>query len=252
MRLSVKKREMDFKSTKTLIVIPVFNEGRSIRCLVEEIRQLYPGIDLLVIDDGSTDNSTREAKAGGARTIRHVFNLGDGAARQTGFLYALRKGYDYLIHLDGDRQHSPREIPVVLTALQRGEADLVVGSRFLGKCNYRLHWLRKAGMWIFSRICSLIIKEKITDPTSGFRGMNRKAMGLYTGVYYPQHFPDADVIILSHFWGLKIKEVPVTMSATQSTALHRGGMILYYIYKMLLSSFVASLALSTKRRKHAA
>lgn len=240
------------ESDGILIAIPVYNEERSIRRLVKEVRMLYPDIDILVIDDGSTDNSAREAKKGGARTIRHVFNLGDGAARQTGFHYALRNGYDYLIHLDGDRQHSPREIPIFLSTLQRGEADLVVGSRFLGAYKYPLHWLRKAGMRIFSRFCSFILQEKITDPTSGFRGMNRKAMKFYTDVYYPQHFPDADVIISSYFWGLKIKEVPVTVSATQSTALHRGWLILYYIYKMLLSSFVSSLALSRKRRNHAA
>jgi len=89
-------------------------------------------MDILVVDDGSSDNSEGEARAGGAVVISHCFNLGDGAARQTGFLYAIRRGYDYIIHLDGDRQHTPREIPLFLNVLRRGEVDLVVGSRFSG------------------------------------------------------------------------------------------------------------------------
>ncbi len=229
------------KKDKVLILIPVFNEGRSIRQLVAEIRGLYPEMDVLVVDDGSRDRSADEARAGGANAVRHTFNLGDGAARQTGFLYALRRGYDYVIHLDGDRQHSPREIPLFLTVLRRDEADLVVGSRFLGKYTYPLPLSKKIGMKLFSGICSLVIRRKITDPTSGFRGLNRRAMKIYTTGYYPQHFPDADVIISSHFRGLRIREIPVTVAATQSSSLHRGGTIFYYVYKMLLSTFVSSL-----------
>lgn len=226
---------------RVLVLIPVFNEARSIRNLVSEIRRLYPDMEVLIVDDGSRDSSADEARAGGALVLSHVFNLGDGAARQTGFLYALRRGYDYLIHLDGDRQHTPREIPLFLDALRRDEADLVVGSRFLGEYTYQLSRIRKIGMRLFSTICSLALRRKITDPTSGFRGMNRRAMRIYTSGYYPQHFPDADVIISSHFQGLRIMEIPVTVAATQSGNLHQGGTIIYYIYKMLLSTFVSSL-----------
>ena len=234
---------------RVLVLIPVFNEARSIRNLVSEIRRLYPDMEVLVVDDGSRDGSVDAARAGGARVLSHVFNLGDGAARQTGFLYALRRGYDYLIHLDGDRQHTPREIPLFLDVLRRDEADLVVGSRFLGECTYQLSRMRKSGMKLFSTICSLVLRRKITDPTSGFRGMNRRAMKIYTSGYYPQHFPDADVIISSHFRGLRIMEIPVTVGATQSSNLHQGGTIIYYIYKMLLSTFVSSLRFSRGKEK---
>ncbi len=234
-------------SSGTLILIPVYNEEATIRKLVGEIRELYPEIPLLVVDDGSRDNSAAEARAGGAIVLRHPFNLGDGAARQTGFLYALRHGYRYLVHLDGDRQHCPREIALFIEALNRGEADLVVGSRILGQCSYPLSPGRRAGMKIFSLICSLVLRQKITDPTSGFRGMNRRAMWIFTGGYYPQHFPDADVIISSHFRGLRVREIPITVSLSRSSNLHRGGTAFYYIYKMLLSTFVSSLRFKRKQ-----
>lgn len=232
---------------RVLVLIPVFNEGKSIHNLVAEIRALYPEMDILVIDDGSGDDSAEEAKKGGAVVIRHGFNLGDGAARQTGFLYAIREGYDYVIHLDGDRQHSPREVYHFLNVLRHGEADLVVGSRFLGCHAYHLPLSKKIGMKLFSTICSLVIRQRITDPTSGFRGINRRAMDIYTRGYYPQHFPDADVIISSYFQGLTIREIPITVRASQSTDLHRGWTVIYYIYKMLLSTFVSSLRFSKNK-----
>ncbi|MCX6349691.1 MAG: glycosyltransferase family 2 protein [Candidatus Aureabacteria bacterium] len=226
---------------KTLVLIPVFNESRSLGNLIGEIRSRYPALDVAVVDDGSRDDSAVIAREKGCLVFSHAFNLGDGAARQTGFLYALRGGYDYVVHLDGDRQHSPREIARLFEELRKEETDLVVGSRFLGACTYRLPRIRKIGMKIFSLICSSVIRQKITDPTSGFRGVNRRALKVFTSGYYPQHFPDADVIIYAHFQGLKIREIPVTMSASQSRSLHRGMTIVYYIYKMLLSSFVCSL-----------
>lgn len=239
------------RQLKTLIVIPAFNEGGTIGSLVGEIRREYPELDILVVDDGSSDDSADRARAAGARSARHLFNLGDGAARQTGFLYALRRNYDYVIHLDADRQHSPAEIPLLLKELREGKADLVVGSRFLGSCDYRRSLPRKAGMRIFSILCSLATGQKITDPTSGFRGLNRSALRIFTESFYPQHFPDADVIIFSYSRGLKIKEIPVTMSASQSLNLHRGWTVVYYIYKMLLSTFVCTLTPKTKEPSHA-
>lgn len=233
----------------TLILVPAHNEGASIRGLVREIRELYPEIPVLVVDDGSVDDTPAAARAGGAIVIRHPFNLGDGAARQTGFLYALRAGCRFLVHLDGDRQHSPGEIDRFITALRRDEADLLVGSRFLGECTYPLSPGRRMGMRIFSLICSLVTRQKITDPTSGFRGLSRRALKVFTQGYYPQHFPDADVIISAHFRGLRIREIPITVSPTHSTSLHRGGTVFYYIYKMLLSTFVSSLRLKRDQIK---
>jgi glycosyltransferase involved in cell wall biosynthesis len=234
-----------------LIVLPVYNEGKTIGALVTEIRRDYPGMDILTVDDGSSDDSAALAREAGARVARHLFNLGDGAARQTGFLYALRGNYKYVIHLDADRQHSAAEIPLLLRELREGKADLVVGSRFLGSCNYHRSLPRRVGMKTFSLLCSLATGQKITDPTSGFRGLNRKALRIFTSGFYPQHFPDADVIISSYSRGLRIKEIPVTMSASQSLNLHRGWTVVYYIYKMLLSTFVCTVTPKTKEPSHA-
>jgi len=228
----------DKAAGKVLIVIPAYNEGKTLEGLTAEIRRLFPLLDILVVDDGSR---RPQRISGGAKLIRHPFNLGDGAARQSGFLYALRHGYDFVIHLDADGQHLPAEIPSVLQPLQDGQADVVVGSRFLGRCNYKVPFLRRVGMRLFSLVCSLVVRRRITDPTNGFRGLNRRALELYTRGFYPQHYPDADVIISSHFRGLAIREVPVTVDPSASESLHRGMRIFYYIYKMFLSTFVAIL-----------
>ncbi len=234
---------------ETLILVPVYNESASVRELVGEIRKLYPEIPVLVVDDGSRDGSAAEARGAGAIVFSHAFNLGDGAARQTGFLYALRNGFKYLVHLDGDRQHAPEEIAGFIAELRREESDLIVGSRFLGRCAYTLSPGRKIGMKLFSLICSVVIRQRITDPTSGYRGLNRRALKVFTEGYYPQHFPDADVIISAHFRGLRIREIPITVSPTRSVSLHRGGTIFYYIYKMLLSTFVSCLRLKRDQIK---
>jgi len=223
---------------RVLVVVPAYNEGQSLADVVAAIRKGYPGFEIAVVDDGSRPPL---GPFPGARLLRHPFNLGDGAARQTGFLYALRTGFDFVVHLDADAQHKPEEIPLLLGPLRAGEADLTVGSRFLGRCNYRVPALRRLGMRLFSLICSAVVRQRITDPTNGFRGLNRRALETYTRGYYPQHFPDADVIISSHFQGLRIREVPVTVDPTESGNLHRGGGIFYYVYKMLLSTFVATL-----------
>jgi len=223
---------------KTLIILPSYNEEETLGGLVREINSLFPELDILVIDDGST---VEQGPFPGIPVIRHFLNLGDGAARQTGFLYALKNGYSYVIHLDADGQHLPSDIPRLLEPLKNGQADLIVGSRFLGKCNYRVSPMRLFGMRIFSLVCSTVVRRRITDPTSGFRGLNYKALLLYTAGFYPQHYPDADVIISSHFRGLTIQEVPITVNPTRSENLHRGGRIFYYVYKMFLSTFVAIL-----------
>lgn len=243
--------EDDKPQPRVLVLIPVLNEANSIGELASEIRRKYPGFDLLVVDDGSTDDSAERARANGAVVLRHSFNLGDGAARQTGFLFARRGGYDLLIHLDGDAQHTPDEVGLLFDELRRGQADLVVGSRFLGSCRYDPGITKRIGIGLFSLICSLAVRQKITDPTSGFRGLNRRAIELFTSGYYPQHYPDADVIISAHYNGLNIREIPVSMNPTRSVNLHRGGKIFYYLYKMLLSTFVSILGDPYGRKKNA-
>jgi glycosyltransferase involved in cell wall biosynthesis len=166
--------------------------------------------------------------------------MGYGAALQTGFKYAAIKGYEYVIHLDGDGQHEPEYISKILSELQQGQLDIVIGSRFLGPNRFGMTLAKRLGIFFFRTLVSILIKQKITDPTSGFRGLNKKAIRFYVTDIYPDDFPDADVIIMSHLAGLKIKEIPVTMYPnTTRKSMHRGPLRpLYYIFKVLLSILV--------------
>ncbi len=221
-----------------LIVIPAYNEEQNLANTINNVRRAMPAVEIAVVNDGSKDNTSGAAKDAGVILINHPVNLGDGAARQTGFKYALENHYEYVINLDADGQHDARDIPRIFKELQNGGFDIIIGSRFLGAGQYDTPFLRNLGMKIFSYIVSLTTGKLITDPTSGFRGINVKAMKFYVKHFYPEYYPDADVIIASHNAGLKIKEVPVNMNKrVQGKSLHSGLSPLYYIYKMCLSIF---------------
>ncbi len=228
---------------ETIIVIPAFNEEANLASLIGKIRTSVPGIDILVVDDGSGDRTSRVAGMAGAIVVRLPFNLGYGAALQTGFKYALMKRYRYVIQMDADGQHDPGSIGLLLKEIGKGDIDVVIGSRFLDpEGHYKVPWLRKAGISLFSRIASFIIHQKITDPTSGFQALNRDAVRFHASPYYPTDYPDADTIIMLHRAGLRIKEVPVRMYPSVSgKTMHSGLKPVYYMFKMFLSMFVTLL-----------
>lgn len=229
------------KKNITLIVIPAFNEQKHIADVVSKIRNLPLPVDILVVDDSSTDATAHIAKSKGAKVISLPFNMGYGASLQTGFKYATENKYEYIIHLDADGQHEPESIDSLIKGIQNGQADIVIGSRFLVNPNYPLDIPRRIGIAIFRTITSFIIKQNITDPTSGFQALNRKAFELYSNIY-PVDFPDADIIILSYFAGLKIREIPVKIYPKSSgKSIHSGLKPFYYAFKMFLSIFVTLL-----------
>jgi len=196
----------------------------------------------VVVDDCSPDRTAEVARNAGAVVLRLPINLGDGAARQTGFKYAARLDADWIVQMDGDGQHRPESIPALLAPIRAGEADLVIGSRFLGMGDYRTQAARRVGMRLFSRITSWVTARPITDPTSGFRAMNRRAYRFFCGDAYPQQYPDADVLIAADRAGLRLLEVPVLMrQSTTGQTIHAGLRPLYYVYKMMLSIFVTML-----------
>jgi len=219
---------------KTLIIIPAFNEAAAINRILQELKSNYPDYDILVIDDFSGDQTVNEAKkVSGIKVLRLAINIGYGAALQAGYKYALRNNYDYLVQLDADGQHDPENIKDLLSAIEDSSADIVVGSRFLGKVEYHIGLVRLIGMKVFALIAGM------TDPTSGFQAMNRKALRFYASDIYPSDFPDADVIIMSRRAGLRIKEIPVTMRKSLSNhSMHHGLIALYYVFKMFLSIMV--------------
>ncbi len=235
---------------RVLVIIPAYNEEPTVARVIAGARQHAPQADVVVVDDGSTDRTAEVARAAGATVISHPINLGDGAARQTGFKYAFRRGYERVVQLDGDGQHDPACIPDLLAALRPGVADVVIGSRFLEDKGYKAQPVRRVGMILFSAIASLVTGQRITDPTSGYRAMTREVVSLYVTDAYPQHYPDADVLITSHFAGFRIIEVPVRMfQNVTGKSIHSGWRPAYYVFKMLLSIFVNLLRKRPRRRE---
>ncbi len=231
------------KHSNIIIVIPAYNEEGNIGPLIHRIREKLHDVDILVIDDGSADRTARAAEKAGASVARLPFNMGYGAALQTGFKYALRHRYQYVVQMDADGQHDPESVLILLKEIQKEKADVVIGSRFLdGSGSYRTTVTRKMGMGLFGKLATMVTGQHVSDPTSGFQALNRDALRFYASRFYPVDYPDADVLIMLHRAGLHVKEVPVIMHARQQgMSMHSGLKPVYYIFKMLLSMFVTVL-----------
>ena len=231
---------------RPLVIVPAYNEERGIGRVIGSVRREMPEADILVVDDGSADGTARAAYSAGAAVARHPFNLGYGAALQTGYRFATRAGYEVLVQMDGDGQHDSSCIGVLLEPIRLGEADVAIGSRFLGgtggaapKAAYDVPLARKIGISLFRAITALIIRQRITDPTSGFQAMTRAVFSSFIGEKFPADYPDADVIIMLHRSGFRIVEVPVRMFENpDKKSMHSGLKPLYYMFKMFLSIFV--------------
>jgi glycosyltransferase involved in cell wall biosynthesis len=223
------------------VIIPAYNEAIRITSTIAGIKKLL-NADIIVVSDGSTDSTVNEAKAEGALVIELPFNLGYGAALQTGFKYALKEGYSFAVQMDADGQHDPSAIQSLIEPVLKNEVDIALGSRFLGESDYKAPFIRRIGMFFFAGIVHLVTGKKVTDPTSGFQALNRRVMEFYASDAYPVDYPDADVIIMLHRRGMRFKEVPVTMKrAVGKVSMHSGLKPFYYTFKMLLSILVTLL-----------
>jgi glycosyltransferase involved in cell wall biosynthesis len=223
---------------KILTIIPAYNEEGSVGKVIEELRVYLSRADILVVNDGSTDLTSEKAKAYGTMVLDLPFNLGIGGAMQAGYRYAWENGYDIAIQVDGDGQHDPREIGKLLRALEEKKIDIALGSRFIGDSEYKSSTMRRIGISIFSRVLSMIVRQKITDPTSGFRAANRKAIQLFAS-NYPQDYPEPEAVVLLHQCRLKMGEIPVGMSKRYSgeSSITKIRSV-YYVVKVLLAIFV--------------
>ena len=236
-------------ASTTLIIIPARNEEARIAGVIRGILAQAPHAHVLVVDDGSTDQTRKVSLEAGASVVSHPFNLGYGAALQTGYKHALLKGYHDLVQMDGDGQHDPSFITDLLRVIQDGEADIAIGSRFLevkgprsDRTPYRATFTRRMGMRFFGAITSVIIKQDVTDPTSGYQAINRRVLAWASGDRFPFDYPDADVIIMLHRGGFRIREVPVLMfESRDKKSMHSGWKPLYYVFKMCLSILVTLL-----------
>jgi glycosyltransferase involved in cell wall biosynthesis len=226
------------QALRGLAIIPAYNEEGSLGIVLEEIHAAEPDLEIVVIDDASTDSTVRVAAEAGVAVVRLPFNVGIGGAVQTGYQYALEHGFELAIQVDGDGQHDPSEIGRVLEPILDGRADLVVGTRFVEGGGYRGTRLRRIGIRIFAGVVSLMVGQRVSDTTSGFRAVNRKALRLFAAEY-PHDYPEVESIVLLSRYGLRMLEVPVQMRVREAgnssiTALRAA----YYMIKVLLALFI--------------
>jgi glycosyltransferase involved in cell wall biosynthesis len=223
---------------KRLAIVPALNEEQTVGRVVDEIRAFDPGFDIVVVDDGSVDRTAGVAADRDVHLLRLPFNLGIGGAMQTGYRFAFEHGYDIAVQVDGDGQHDPSQLPTILAPVLSGEADLCVGSRFTGSGQFRSSFARRVGIKIFARLVSLVVRQKVTDTTSGFRAVNRRAIALFAADY-PHDYPEVEATVMCVKHKLRLTEVPVEMrerggGSSSITALRS----IYYMAKVLLAIFV--------------
>ena len=234
---------------KTMVLIPAYNEEARIAEVVGSVRRVVPEYDIIVVNDGSRDNTAASANAMGATVISHPFNMGYGVAIQTGYKYAHANGYDFIVQMDGDGQHDPAYIQHLLKPVMAGESDFAIGSRFLDVESYEPSLARRIGMTLFRKAVSWLTGMRITDSTSGYQAFNREVARYFTTEVFPCDYPDADMLITLHRAGFSIREIPVRMYAnTDGKSMHGGFTSLYYIFKMFLSIFVTLLRKKERRR----
>ena len=227
----------DTAPPRVLVALPAYEEEKTIGGLVDALRRRYP-YDVLVVNDGSTDGTSRAARDAGAIVLDLPCNLGIGGAVQTAFLYARDHGYGALVRIDGDGQHEIGDIPRVLDPILAGQADAVIGSRFLGETEYRGSIPRIFGIQHFRWLVNLFTGYRVTDPTSGFFAINRRLIDFYS-VHYPSDYPEVDAYILMHRLGARALEVPVRMydraGGKSSITTFRA---VYYMVKVTLSFLI--------------
>lgn len=232
------KVSLEYRALRILAIIPALNEERNIGKVVRGLLAHARPVDILVIDDGSTDGTAAVAAACGARVLRLPYNLGIGGAVQTGFMYARDHDYDIAMQVDGDGQHDVNEVDKIIAPLEGGECDVVIGSRYKVKGDYSAPCMRRLGMIIFSLVNSLLIRQKIADTTSGFRAFNKRAIR-FLADDYPSDYPEPEAVVLLGRSNFTIVEVPVLMNQRQYGKSSINSLrAVYYMIKVLLAIFV--------------
>jgi glycosyltransferase involved in cell wall biosynthesis len=225
---------------RMIAVVPAYDEEAAIGAVVREIATTDARFDVVVVDDGSADDTAAVAAAAGATVVQLPYNLGIGAAVQTGFRFALQRGYDVAVRLDGDGQHDPRELRKLLAPLESGEADIVTGSRFADDDPaYRPPLARRVGIVFFARLVSVLTGQRVTDTTSGFQALNRRAIALFAEDY-PSDYPEVEATLLVLKHRLRLVEVPVRMREREhGTSSITFVSSVYYMLKVTLALLIA-------------
>lgn len=234
---------------KTLVIIPAYNEEKRVISVVNECRKYTKDeIDIIIVNDGSEDGTLKLCEENGLDVISIPFNMGVGNALKTGFKYAIENRYKYVITLDADGQHNPSDIPKFLDELKSDEYDIIIGSRFLNGNTYEGSRIRILGIKLFAKLISLIIREKLTDVTSGYRGMNHRVLNFTIIDVFNFDYPDADFLLTLHRAGFRFKEIPVDMNKRLGgRSQHRGLKPVFYVFKMMQSIFIILLRGKSKK-----
>jgi hypothetical protein len=227
---------------RMLAVIPAYNEQGAIRRVVAGARDALPEADILVVDDGSSDRTAEEAEAAGAIVVRQPFNLGIGATVQTGLRFACEEGYDLVCRLDGDGQHDPADLPLLIAALVENRVDAVFGSRFLGHDPAMpIPPARRLGIGCFRMLVTLLTGQRVTDTTSGFCCLSRRAAEVLAR-YLPQDYPEVESRVVLHKAGLIAMEIPVQMRPrTTGVSSIDGWRSIYYAFKVSLAVLITGI-----------
>lgn len=241
----------------TLIIIPAYNEGKTIGSLLEQLLSTDASrfADILVINDASSDNTKEEVLAfqGRIRLINHIFNQGYGASLKTGYHYATRHHYRYVIQMDADGQHALINLSRMYERMQQPEApDILIGSRFMqGSVTFPVSFVKRTAIQYFRFIIRKSTGKEITDPTSGLQILNEKAFSYYAGYQnFDLKYPDANMIIKMLLLGYRIEEIPAVMYARQEgVSIHSGLKPLLYMIVMCISTIVVMLQYWGKGRE---
>lgn len=218
---------------RDLVIIPAYNEATTLPAVLDALRSKVPDCDVVVVDDGSTDDTHGVARAAGAIVLRLPFNLGIGGALRTGFRYAVAEDYDRAVQLDADGQHDPELIPALLDALQG--ADFVVGSRFGGGAAYDVGHTRRSAMRVLELAIRLLSGRTFTDTSSGFRAFNRPVLEFFARSYPSEYMESVEALLAATYEGFRIVEVPVEMHqrAGGQASTHRFRLAYHYVRVMV-------------------
>jgi glycosyltransferase involved in cell wall biosynthesis len=232
-----------------LILIPAFNEVGAIAGVVREVRGVMPGIPILVVDDSSTDGTDQSARSAGADVLRLPYHLGLGGGLQAGYKLAYELGYEYVIRLDGDGQHDPKYIPDLMKALRDTGCHMVIGSRFQNGNGAHTSYLRAIGIWFFRSMLRPILGKPVRDPTSGFVGVNRQALQVFSDSF-PLEYPEIEALVVLQRKRFRFQEVPCRMRPRKTgRSTITAVKSLYYIFHVLLGVFINVLKFEGRRRK---
>jgi hypothetical protein len=226
---------------KILIIIPAYNESEAISDVLSKLRSDHPQYDVVVVNDGSTDNTADVVRRHeGVKLIQLPYNMGIGSTVQTGYKYAVQNDYDIAVQCDADGQHPVHQLPKIIEGVLEGKGDMVIGSRYVVDTDYTPSFFRRVGKSLLSRIVDSVVGGGVTDTTSGFRAMNRAVFSTFARTY-PDDYPEAEALVIMHKHGLRAVEISVDMQPRQggesSINTTRAG---YYIIKVSLAIFIGA------------